>query len=397
MLKFINTAASILLLLSLLGCQEYAFQEIVDKPSTVNLLISIATLDQRSDQSSRADEAVPNETTYFEDAINQYELMSSIRIIIVNPSNQVEKNVYIDLNSPHAVDHVNDISIPVTGGQTKQIILIANEASIDYDFAALVDGSNYSENEINDILLTASSAGQPIIDNSGSSKKYLPMTETYSVYVDEPDDLENDDVYTQEEEFFITRTTVKFSFEFISPASSTEYSQGTVYLTDVTFKRISSTQYLMPRNLTYSPDKNIEYNGGRLITSYDTPDIAEFADIDFILPDGGLLITPGMDKKWAPELYYPETKVEETPQKYYVTATLMDKSSGKSITFGDVELPNLPSLPRNTHVIIKMTFENSAPICEVDVLPYTGVYLNPIFGIDRDGDTTDEQNTNNQN
>ncbi len=45
-------------------------------------------------------------------------------------------------------------------------------------------------------------------------------------------------------------------------------------------------------------------------------------------------------------------------------------------------LPNLPVLPRNTHVVLRATINDPADIrWKVDVVPYGEVILEPGFGI----------------
>ena len=44
-------------------------------------------------------------------------------------------------------------------------------------------------------------------------------------------------------------------------------------------------------------------------------------------------------------------------------------------------LPNLPQLPRNTHVVVNITINEHAMDCIVDVRPYTGITLEPDFGL----------------
>lgn len=104
-----------------------------------------------------------------------------------------------------------------------------------------------------------------------------------------------------------------------------------------------------------------------------------------MLPDGGFPVNSTLDAGQTPFLYFPESKFGGDEQKYYATVALSDRSNPSAglTWFPEVELPNLPSLPRNTHVIINFELSGSTLNATVDVLPYTGVYLNPDFGIDR--------------
>ena len=44
-------------------------------------------------------------------------------------------------------------------------------------------------------------------------------------------------------------------------------------------------------------------------------------------------------------------------------------------------LPNLPHLPRNTHVVVNVTINEQDIDCVVDVRPYTEIELEPDFGL----------------
>lgn len=93
--------------------------------------------------------------------------------------------------------------------------------------------------------------------------------------------------------------------------------------------------------------------------------------------------TPGTTLTYAPQLYFPETALPvatgATAQEYILAVKL----SGDEEPCAEVPLPNLPSLPRNTHVKVNISLKNSDVKCTVDVVPYTAVPLNPSFGFDQ--------------
>ena len=53
-----------------------------------------------------------------------------------------------------------------------------------------------------------------------------------------------------------------------------------------------------------------------------------------------------------------------------------------TVTLGPVTLDNLPSLPRNTHVVVKMKLSDADLSLNVDLVPYKSVTLDPDFGLD---------------
>lgn len=379
MLKYHNIAALFALTALMTACSDSDTEtpDLPEKAQKVNLVISVATVESQPSAQSRATEEGDDKYT-FEDPATDYEKMHTLRVIVVNADNRVEGNVPVTADAP--TDRLEDITIPVMGGEYKDVYLIANEESVSYDFSALYDGAVFPRDVIADLTLNAPAAGQPIYDNSGAARSYLPMSEQFTVYVKEA----SEENFIQRETYFITRATVKFSFSFKSDGPvEADYNVAAVR-----FSSLADKQYFMPRNTEYLPSKYTatpSSSPGRLITAYDVPADVTYAPYTFMLPDGGFPVNSTLDAGQTPFLYFPESKFGGDEQKYYATVALSDRSNPSAglTWFPEVELPNLPSLPRNTHVIINFELSGSTLNATVDVLPYTGVYLNPDFGIDR--------------
>lgn len=138
----------------------------------------------------------------------------------------------------------------------------------------------------------------------------------------------------------------------------------------------------------YDPAKYPVSWDNRYITAYDVP--ADATVTDYVFPDAEFEFTTGYTVgnlyTYAPELYFAETRLPADPQEYILTLRMTEYSevTGRNESYTVRRtLPNLPSLPRNTHVKINLTLTGGRLDCVVDVLPYTGVFLNPDFGIDR--------------
>ena len=71
----------------------------------------------------------------------------------------------------------------------------------------------------------------------------------------------------------------------------------------------------------------------------------------------------------------PPGKIVEGARPYTVTLNIGDASLSTT-------LENLPTLPRNTHVIVNMTLSQSELTAVVELVPYIGVELKPSFGFD---------------
>ena len=85
--------------------------------------------------------------------------------------------------------------------------------------------------------------------------------------------------------------------------------------------------------------------------------------------------------KNIPVFYLPESKspkagATDGEQEY----TLTIKINGKDEPF-ICKLPNLKALFRNTHVVVNITMYHNLEIV-LDVIPYSEVPLDPIFGLD---------------
>ena len=97
--------------------------------------------------------------------------------------------------------------------------------------------------------------------------------------------------------------------------------------------------------------------------------------VDINYPDNS---KPGVAKN-VPVFYLPESmnlKKDATDGEQEYTMSIQIQEREEPFTF---PLPNLKALFRNTHVVVNITF-NSREIM-VDVIPYSNVPLEPVFGL----------------
>lgn len=363
-----------------------------DDSGKVNFEINVYAGDpedtgSRTSQASRDTQENPDwkgDYFYPEEPDYSPERMHTLRVILVRPSGEIEANEYLYRSFPQAgASQFNGIRLKVMGGETKKVYLFANEASIpglDLTDNAYRIGAKFPTDDMASWQLSASGAGQPVIDNTGSEKTNIPMTEMFEVDVKAP---ENEEDFYQTANLFITRTLSKFSFTVTS-----DYTPDETYtISRLTVESIADTQYLFPTNTEYSPAKyNVNgdsYFADRYIYKYSVPSEATTAAYTF-LPGNILQLTPEYKEKeildYQPQLYFAETNVNPggTSQEYILKVYL----EGDTEPFASVPLPNLPALPRNTHVKINLKFSHSDLKCTVDVLPYSEVILKPEFGFD---------------
>lgn len=385
---FINITLVLMLTLAAISCSGHSEGEepAAGDDGMVNFSIAIYAGDPEKPESSRAGApggGVPGKSgdDYYGEAATKHERIRTLRAIILRPGGRVEHNVYLQNTIPsEGLGQYSYIRVKVIGGEKKTVYLFANEASlahcgVDVNLNDYTAGTTFPAEQFSQYQLS-STAGQPLIDNTGSEKFDIPMTEAFDVDIRLPQaDGTNRE---QSADLFVTRATVKFSFHFhATETPSAEYS-----FSELAIESLGNREYLMPdaANVAYVPAKYPYSFEDRYITDYAVPSGAE---------NQIYIFHPGEKLKFAtdyvantvlsyePQLYFAETKL--TADAKYI---LKLKLAGDADYCAEVPLPNLPSLPRNTHVKVNVTLANSDVRCTVDVLPYTAVPLNPSFGFD---------------
>ena len=362
----------------------------------VNLSFSVVAPPSADSPRSRANVVIsPDKDNYFEREASRYERINTLRIIIVRPDGTVEHNKLFNF-SDDGVVYCDDMTFKVTGGEKKKIYILGNEACVPFDFSS-IEGT-YVPGTIENITISAGPDSNVLFDNSEDSSvsHYLPMCEVHEVYVSVPRTIEefNQTVGS----LFITRAAVKFSFNF-----SADNGEG-FYVRDVTINSLAAKEYYLPNSTVYNPVKTapsiLNWTGAaepkiesRFIVDYKVPENVAHTPQTFTIEGGLAFGTTDNPATLVPALYFCESAYNPTStEPYSLTMTISGKdkdSEGNAIfvdthTFGPVELPNLPFLPRNTHVVINIHLTGTDIECTVKLVPYTGIWLDPDFGIDRD-------------
>lgn len=357
----------------------------------VNLVLRVGINNSPSRGETRAGGEYPDGYPYeFEPAATVYEGINTLRVIIVDANKRVEHNRVRDFEDRlPAVDEIyGEMEFGVKGGEVKRVYLIANEASISpaIDFSQWGAGSTLLDETAEKweifkpwgIAKTAS----PYINNEGPAKSYIPMSEFFDIDIQEASADEAVTV-TQSETLFITRSLVKFSFYL----SASEDIPESFRISEIEFDNVMQKAFLLPNETVYSPAKMpLTDNFRRIVTSFNTPGFADnkvlpitFRPTDFGLNSKAESTT--YRDSYIPQLYYCETKNNNTGNKFSLKLTVL-WGDGEKTTYEDVTLPNLPSFPRNTHVKVYLTFADRKIIGAVDVVPYIGVDLKPTFGFE---------------
>lgn len=326
------------------------------------------------------------------------EKMHSVRVIVLHENGTVEHNKFYSLDGAQVQ---RAILLKVTPDEKKKIYLFANEESVsavegvaDVNstlsafFHTYVEGMSGFEDAVNGLYFAPDySAGKPI-----------PMSSMYEI--DFPEKGNFDGV------FYVVRVATKFTVNFKN------WRGEEVTVENFTIASHADRNFLMAHVSSYPKILNLETNQpyptwidwlkavsdasnedsdaatNRFgwLTDYRLPEQTTAkvytheglkigkptVDIDY--PDNS---KPGVASD-VPVFYLPESKnlkAGATEQEYILTI----KIAGRAEPFV-CKLDKLKALFRNTHLVVNITMYNSNEIV-VDVIPYSGVNLEPEFGL----------------
>ncbi|MDE7154055.1 MAG: hypothetical protein K2O00_06390 [Muribaculaceae bacterium] len=332
--------------------------------------------------SSMAPASRADGTYYFEEPTRDNERMHDLFVVVVrSEDNTVESRRFVTFDN-NAVVSADNLIFKLTSGD-KRLFLVANSSSLPSDIIDLLEtpiGSVFPEDVLNAATLSRYSY-QPFF--TGNQK--IPMAETFDLTL-EPDNSEGEPTYCSAR-VFVTRIAVKYTF--MCPE---EVSGITVRLAGVATK-----QYLMPNEVQYDPGKYLPgetINGitGRNIINFTAPYDPVCADYQVKLT--GRYKVDGLGIDGLPDgtstYRYDPIYLMETPGSSFYLSALFDEGAkdpvGNDVSgtwFENRRLPNLPLLPRNTHVIVNLSGKAGLE-CSVDLVPYRGCVLQPYFGIPRE-------------
>lgn len=331
------------------------------------------------------------------DGLPDAEKMKTLRIVILHADGRVEHNLFRDFDDASAEYDMQ--LVKVRQNETKRVYLIANEGGVE----------GLKQGELN-AFGTGSTGFAELADGLSFEPDYvahpLPMTSVYEVRVGEK---------MAEYRFHVVRAATKFTFRF------TNMRAGAVTVNSIAISDIAGTTYLMPRKKALTmrfaeedgsqtecywidwlkrvsdesqanPDNKYLADRRGWITDYDIPADAVSGEVVVAAPEGfavaGAAHDMGVPKPGEavyPAFYLPESKHLKNPsgdadgeQAYTMTFDLTDGENG-NLRFEAVPFDNLKALFRNTHVVVDVTLYDKE--IRVDVIPYSEVILEPVFGL----------------
>lgn len=327
------------------------------------------------------------------------EKMKSVRVIVLHPDGTVEHNEFYSLGD--AVER-KDILLRVASDETKQIFLFANEESVakvegvtgggqtlTVFFDSYPEGTSGFADAVNRLYFAP--------DYSGG--KPIPMSSMYEIKVPEKGNVE--------ETLYVVRVATKFTVNFMN------WRGEEVTVNSLSIAKYADKNFLMARvddseqnrqlfngktwidwlkKVSDASSENDDYSATETagwLKDYELPIQANrtktythgavtvgVPTVDINNPDDS---KPGVAKN-APVFYLPESKnpkanTTDGEQEYTLTININGRTEPFVCT-----LPNLKALFRNTNVLVDITFYNSMEI-GVDVIPYSEVILDPVFGL----------------
>lgn len=378
-------------------------------PDMVTLCLDVSFDGQQ--KSTRAD---LGDNDRYEDPSGDFEKIETLRVIIIHDTiigdktyKHVEANRLVKTNSD-GVPLNDNLEFKVTANEQKRIYLVANEGSLSapngtapmsYSTAkAFLD--SYEVGKICDpkyladwtVSFPGLSADTETVSGglfTSSENPRLPLTEFFDVYVNRDKAVDQERFYSH---LFMTRAAAKASFVLDKAATNIEAYQH-VTITSLSLYGVGSEEYVFPRDTQYSKGK---YQGPQDATVTESGKL----DLDmyittFTPPTGCRALTyvmnpdfkmDGSSEAIAGPIYFPESILDNNKQ-YEVGVQL---STGEYLTAPLIT--NILSLKkdgtdrdavaRNTHLKIMLTFTKKELNCEVVLVPYIGVKLEPVFGLD---------------
>lgn len=391
------------------SCHEGKDVEIATKPEPVVLKVKVSLSDLLPKTRAEGDNSP------YAVAANDNEKVQTLRVIVVNSRNEVEGNVHINLmkDGGTPVEEQTVMMRNIASNDTKMIYLIANEEAtrkspvsvgdvplVDYDFNKIKAGGKFPIDELFELKMQLNENSDHL---SNGLKGGLPMSECHRVRIpvvppdapgrdelvgdgffllDENDQIINpapgadEEIFGYRQTLWITRTTVKFTCEVTNNQTA-----GRVKLKGLRMQKMAGEAYFLPRVLERDGHEIKEFavpvetmeNNKHFEFKYDLSATEELQKgKPFVLPPIYLLEGKYTDKNG----------VKEGDNICNYQAALILERDGKQDTTSYMYLPNLPVLPRNTHVVLRATINDPADILwKVDVVPYGEVILEPGFGI----------------
>lgn len=324
----------------------------------------------------------------FENTANDYEIVHTLRVVIVRHGvdvevkqedgsmitmmNQdiVEHNRMVNVNPEYASGNSNlitsyyvlhdNLRFNLIGGEEKTIYLFANEEIVrdeqEFDFTKELQVGEVFPKERVENLLIQRTAGKAYIDNinptpvNGVMKRdhNVPMSEAFNIKVPAPSG-DGEDLYKQT--LFMTRSLIKFSFSIsfdkgdLLPEDWAAIQNVGMKLSGVKITNLANSSYYLPRGTEYEPfwkyypepktenffdlsNTNPENRDTdkRYITEFTVPEDPGASECTFMFEEPIKIVKEGTNghSYASPAIYLPESKVTGEGDDVYYVSLIFD-------------------------------------------------------------------------
>lgn len=283
-------------------------------------------------------------------AANYMEKMHTLRVIIISADNTVEHNTLWDFTSSPA-EHVSGGDFPVKAGEMKTILLVANENG------KTVRKSDGSAVSASDYLGRLSATVGTLVDLNELKKTVIPesaiATDPHTGMLTEPmfiTAVYNYYIGTDRERYSATfnihRTLTKYTFRITNKDKTKPHK-----LDFIDIDRVASFCWLFP---------NAEYQDSQqtLLVGYHAADTSNGKIMTYQVSE---TIGAGETREFGP-YYFPEGADLGASGSYSVGFGFDGFSTGwRRLEWFKPENPDvkfpMTDLPRNTHVVVNVSFE----------------------------------------
>lgn len=366
-----NILLGLIVLLAATGLTGCVYDSFPDEPlpddRDVYLTLNIGTSDSfGTSTQTRAG------SYFYEEPERQNEMLNNVTVYVLREDGTIEDSRRMNISSG-----VNSTSMTfkVSEGK-KKVFLFGNDTALPAAFknllGSLARNDVFPQTVLSNMVLTREQSKQFY-----TTEQDIPMCESFDFDLD----VTNAGTIYFNADVFVTRIAVKYTF----------ICRDNVDTLTIRLNKMGCSQYFMPRNVTYNPGK---YQAPEIINGIPGRNIKEF-------------FTPGQTTQASFEMTLSgKTEIEltdeegKTSKAYRYDPVYMMETSGTSFSmsirfdqgiegvqpgdwYADQILPNLPLLPRNTHVVVYLGADNNILNCKVDVVPYRGCVLEPYFGLER--------------
>ena len=375
---FRHTFASFAVVLMAFGCVAVD-RESYDVMSELTISVSVSNTPGAPVTKAPESKADIDASDYIGPA-HDGEKIQTLRIVIVRPDGTVEHNRYMDFQGAvqKAYMEVSDIAFKVVGPEQKKGYLFVNENSVkedvtgattktvNYDFNSLEVGNQFPAAQIADLKISLFGSYDTVPCADSPVTAALPMSECHTVQMPARD---------YHVDLYVTRAAVKFTYLFDNQTTQ-PYS-----LSQLTISRGSRLEYYMPQ-ITYTGDP---FTTAFSVQNYTVPNINnnDYYIFSRFAADAQPVALAAGEVTALKSFYLLEGKYEDPGKVVDEDGRQLNYSMSATLNgiVHESYFPDVPWLPRNTHVVTVVTIRDHSVNWTVDVYPYGEYWLRPGFGI----------------